>query len=1228
MENLISPVRHIARLALLENRGLVLLAVISFLLLQALSNNAVAAPPLVFRPGVESYPVGLHLDFLEDTSRAMTFSQASSPDFAGEFRQSTSEKPNFGFSSSVYWARLQLAGDMESSESWLLEIAYPLLDSISLFLPQTDGSYLEKKAGDLRPFADREIKNRNFVFTLPAHLHKTGPIYLRFQSESSFTLPLTIWSARAFNVKDHNDQIGLGIYYGFILVMVLYSAMMLASLRDANYFYYLFFIVSFGAFQMIINGSAYEYLWPNQVWWNNYSLPIAVAFAAMGVGLFARSFLTLADFSPWLDKALVFLAGLCFVSVVYDLTGHYSLAIRSASLLAIVIMFTSLLSGVVCWHKHYQPARWFLIAWSMFYLGVILNALRAFGVVPANFITLSGPQYGAAMTLVMLAFALTHRVNLIKVAAEKAKEQYRAIFENAREGIFRTSISGNLLLANPALAQIFGYGSPEEMIATKHNVSRWYAEPEQRQGLLASVARQGSIVGFAAKLLRKDGSLIHGEISVNLINNEHGEPQCLEGNIADVTERRRADEMRLACSTAEAANKAKSEFLANMSHEIRTPMNGIIGMTGLLLDSQMAANQRNYAETIRTSAESLLTIINDILDFSKIEAGKLDLEKVDFDLRHTLEHVHDLLLLRAKQKNLRFTVTCDPDTPSLLVGDPGRLRQIIINLADNAIKFTEQGGVSVHVALKNASDTEVTLLFTVSDTGIGIPGHKSCKLFEPFSQVDTSSTRKVGGTGLGLSISKRLAEIMGGQIGLESAEGAGSKFWFTAKLAKQLSGGTVLKSLQEKAWGHDSHILLVDENNQQRDYLSKLLMSWGYRRVVAIAGEKRAVMDQLRQAVKNEAPFQITLLDQQVTGLDTAGLVSEIRNDASLRETRLALILGPGVQPDSTAVAEQGFDGYLAKPIHEESLRDMLRTLSDARRRNVSPGDSFNRYSLGQSRRHKTRILLVEDNPINQKVSIAILTRLGCQTQLAENGREALAALNLDTFDLVFMDCEMPEMDGIEATRLIRLREEEQGKQGKRAIIIAMTAHAMSGTREKCLAAGMDDYISKPVAPEKLAEVLQKWLDAGANLAFPATSVEAGITSQKLEENLMTTNPELPEIGNILLERLNDDHALARRIIQIFLDDTPVRLVGMRKALSEKQPEQARPLAHAMHGSCAVMGAKALQLLMREVEHHCSQGNLAEAQVSLTRVEGTYPLLEEDLRVTLKALTPGQGGRP
>ena len=381
-----------------------------------------AAPPVHISEGINSYAIGTNLEILEDRQGDLTFSQVSSPEYSELFVNSKSKNPNFGFTKAAYWVRFSLQGELRRSP-WLLEIAYPLLDSIILYLPQPNGGYLEKKSGDQLPFASREIKNRFFLFELPPSLQDGPPVYLRFQTESTMTIPMTIWSAEAFKQKDHDSQIFLGIYYGFILVMVLYSILMLISLRDSNYFYYLFFIVSFGLFQVIMNGSAYEYLWPDHPWWNNYAMPLSVAFAAIGVGLFTRSFLSIARYAPWLNKIFLGLITLCLLSAATALSGHYSLAIRSASLLAMVIIFASIFAGIFSLVKKYQAAGWFMLAWSMFFLGVLLNALRAFGLLPANTLTTNGPQFGSAMTVILLALALADRFNLMKEEALKAQEQ-------------------------------------------------------------------------------------------------------------------------------------------------------------------------------------------------------------------------------------------------------------------------------------------------------------------------------------------------------------------------------------------------------------------------------------------------------------------------------------------------------------------------------------------------------------------------------------------------------------------------------------------------------------------------------------------------------------------------------------------------------------------------------------------------------------------------------------
>jgi PAS domain S-box-containing protein len=804
-----------------------------------------------------------------------------------------------------------------------------------------------------------------------------------------------------------------------------------------------------------------------------------------------------------------------------------------------------------------------------------------------------------------------------EVVIKRQSGLINALLDSIPDIIFFKDINGVYLGCNPPFAEFVGksrdkivgktdYDLFDKEIADffrdhdKHMIElgemqhneEWITYPDGRKILVDTIK---------APYLELDGTLIG-----------------LLGISRDITDRKMVEEKLLLANTQiEAANRAKSDFLANMSHEIRTPMNGIIGMTGLLLDTHLDDEQRHYADIVRSSGESLLVLINDILDFSKIEAKKLDLETLDFDLLNLLDDFVVTLALRAHEKGLELLCAVDLDIPTRLQGDPGRLRQILTNLAGNAIKFTHQGEIAVRVQLIENNENDVFLRFAVQDTGIGISKENLGLIFSDFTQADASIARQYGGTGLGLAISKQLSELMGGEVGVDSEVGKGSEFWFTARLGKQPDCGQV----EMPAPPDLSHVrtLIVDDNATNRQILLTQLTSWGMRPVDAPDGP--AALDTLLQAQDAGDPFRIAIIDMHMPGMNGETLGLAVKADVHIADTHLVMLTSMGIKSDFRHLKEIGFDAYLNKPTRRKELKTALSQALSGQCGD-QPQSIETQYSaqdiIDLFAGSKARILLAEDNITNQQVALGILNKLGLRADAVANGAEALTAVRTLPYDLILMDVQMPVMDGLEATKRIRNYESgitNQGQTGDAPSpfnipIIAMTAHAMQGDREKFLAAGMTDYISKPVSPQELVDRLKKWLpkikDEGESMK---NERQPGMTCEVTSDDPPVWDRQK------MLERLLDDEDLAKMIQDSFLGDIPQQIQTLKAFLASGDVSGIELQAHSIKGASANVGAERLQSVAFEMEKAAIAKDLTVVDSFMHELESQFDRLKEAMQM-------------
>jgi PAS domain S-box-containing protein len=782
------------------------------------------------------------------------------------------------------------------------------------------------------------------------------------------------------------------------------------------------------------------------------------------------------------------------------------------------------------------------------------------------------------------------RLKATQAEIERLAQRNASILESVDDGILGIDLNGNATFVNRAAARLLGY-DPAELVGVEI-LPLMASDMESARTLYRVLLRlEDSVRDDAASFRRRDGTILPVEYIASPVM-EQGHQVGVVLGFRDITQRRMVErQMREAKDAAEAGNRAKSEFLATMSHEIRTPMNGVIGMTGLLLDTRLDDEQRHFAETIRDSGESLLTVINDILDFSKMEAGKLDLDYTEFELVPLVESVVDILAPRAHAKGIEIASLIDPRLRMLVRSDPGRLRQVLMNLGGNAVKFTEAGGVSIEVRIAPEGGNRPMVRFEVRDTGIGIAKDAQDRLFTMFSQVDASTARRYGGTGLGLAISKRLAELMGGQVGVDSEPGHGSRFWIELPieiLGPQSADPPDLRGRR---------VLVVDDNPVNLDVIERQLRSFGV--TVTSCPDAGAGMTELTTAAARGDRWEVALIDAQMPMVSGPDMVRMIRAMPMLNQTKVIITSSQGVVDRDIS---DSIDAFLHKPLRQGTILDTIARLLGVGTRPAGSPEAGDGEPASPQGCKRLRILVAEDNPVNQQVALGLLRKLGHSVDVVGDGAEAVEAVRLLPYDLVLMDVQMPEMDGLEATRAIR----SLAIQASQIPIVAMTANAMRGDDQICLDAGMNGYISKPIDRRKLTEVLAQYSGLEPPRPPAAPIVQAG-----------------PAVDFSVLDMLKDDLE-ADTVVAIlvkFMEDASARAIEATAALGRQDFERIRREAHTIKGAAASLGLSAIRDACLATEAAARAGQGLEA--ALPVLTETVNALPAQLNGSLYALPEG-----
>ena len=1137
-------------------------------------------------------PIGRYLEYYEDAGGHMNFEDiltltSSDKGQGSGWIQSELDAITAGFTKSTYWVRFTVENS-KNTAPWILEVAYPLLDVIELYSPNSNNEYRKITAGDSIEYAKRPIDYRNIAFPIFDSKRKTSTYYMRFKTESSMQILLKKWPNQSFAEAIDKEKILFGILFGIIIFSIISNLSGGFFLRETVYLWAASTLLMAGFYLASVSGLTFQYFWPNSLWVQSVSIPFFInATYVFGI-LFSRGFLDIKYSHPTIDRGLSILSLICCALMLLSLILPYETIIRISTSLVLIFSTSLLATGLISLTNGNKFARYYIAGWGVALIGTVAFSLKSLGVIPATPFSIWSQEIGFGAMGIFIAFALSDRFfqmqkkqdverDISLVALENAEKKYRSLFENAIEGIFQMDLDGYIISANHAFSMIVGTSGIDKTLNSIYfPYSLCCLEKAKAEHLQSLLSQLHFVTDYEACFSIDTDEIRWINISIKLIRSDTNDPLHYEGSLADITESKKREQAEKDMRMAEASTEAKSLFLANMSHEIRTPMNAILGFTGLAIDVNKDERITSYLRKTRAASSNLLGIINDILDFSKIEAGKLEIDNSPFSAKEVLENLESVVSDMAYDKNLELTIEIDPDIPDALIGDPMRIGQILLNLTNNAIKFTHKGSISVKLDLLmlDKQDLSISLRGSISDTGIGIEENAIKRLFSAFAQADSSTTRQFGGTGLGLSISKQLAQLMGGEFYISSELGKGSTFSFDIHCQLQDDNKNYYSTSPSVLEG--LRALIVDDQSDSQELLKKALHALNID-AIAVASSDEAIQELALKEAQG-FPYDIMLVDWLMPDTDGITCCQLIKNNSSLTTPYMILVTGYGQESTQAAAREAGIEGYLLKPLQVPELSSTLLRFFQNNVPNINKTKSLKGVN----------VLVTEDVIMNQELATEILTKAGMTVVIANNGLEAVNAVQQYKYDVVLMDMQMPIMGGEEATQKIRTFNGSTP-------IIAMTANAMTTDKEKCLAAGMNDYVAKPIDPELLFAAIRRWVP---DLPEAEDSNILGSKSELTEHQLPEKLPGI-DIQEGLL-RTQQNIPLYLKMLSDFKRTYGSSSQALNDACASDDREAVERLAHTIKGLAANLSANPLADVAAKIE------TLAE-----TSITDISPLLEE-----------------